>query len=155
MADAFAFSDDEERLLARLLDEIIPPCSERRLPGAGALGLTTRIARTVEQTPMLRPVMEYGLGALADLARKRHPSGFAALSGQETREVWEEFVATDQFFQPAFMFLVDSSYYQDARVVEALGLEARPPHPKGYTMEPDDSTLLDPVRRRAKMYREP
>jgi hypothetical protein len=155
MADPFAFSAAEECLLARLLDEIIPPSSERRLPGAGALGLTPRIARTVEQTPMLRPVMEYGLAALADLARKRHPSGFAALSQQETKEIWEEFAATDQFFQPAFLFLVYSSYYQDARVVEALGLEARPPHPKGYPMEADDLTLLDPVRRRAKMYREP
>jgi len=98
--------------------------------------------------------VEYGLSALAELARKRHPSGFAALSRQETAEVWEELAATDQFFLPAFLFLVYSSYYQDARVVEALGLEARPPHPKGYPMDADDLTLLDPVRRRAKMYRE-
>ena len=153
MADAFAFSAEQEELLARLLDEIIPPSEERGLPGAGALGLTPRMARTVEQNPMLRPVLDYGLGTLADLATKRDPAGFAALSREETKAVWEEFAATDQFFQPAFLFLVYSSYYEHPRVVEALGLEARPPHPKGYTMEPDDPTLLDPVRRRAKMYR--
>jgi hypothetical protein len=155
MAEAFAFTADEERLLACLLDVIIPPSSEPCLSGAGTLGLTPRIARIVEETPMVRPVIEYGLGALADLAKKRQPSGFAALSDQEMKDVWEEFAATDQFFQPAFLFLVYSSYYQDARVVEALGLEARPPHPKGYLMEADDPSLLDPVRERAKMYREP
>ena len=29
------------------------------------------------------------------------------------------------------------------QVVEGLGLEARPPHPKGYEMEPNDLGLLD------------
>ena len=40
-----------------------------------------------------------------------------------------------------------------ARVVAALGLEPRPPHPKGYEMGTDDLTLLDPVRRRGPRYR--
>jgi hypothetical protein len=155
MADAFTFSADEERLLAQLLDVIIPPSTDRRLPGAGALGLTGRMARVVAETPMLRPVVEYGLSSLAELARKRDPAGIPALAPEDTRAIWEEFASTDQFFQPAFLFLVYSTYYQDPRVVTALGLEARPPHPKGYTMEADDPTLLDPVRRRPKMYREP
>lgn len=149
MADVFAFSADEERMLVKLLDEIIPPSSDHRLPGAGGLGLTAHIARRVEQTPMLRPVLEYGLSTLARLAEKRHPVGFAGLSRQETKGVLEEFAAADQFFLPAFLFLVYSSYYQHPRVVEALGLESRPPHPKGYPMEADDWTLLDPVRQRA------
>jgi hypothetical protein len=155
MADTFTFSSEEERLLVQLLDEIIPPRGDGRVPGAGALGLTGKIARAVETTPMLRPVMEYGLSSLAELARKRNPDGVTALSQQDTKAIWEEFAATDQFFQPAFLFLVYSTYYQEPRVVEALGLEARAPHPKGYSMEADDLSLLDPVRRRPKMYREP
>ena len=55
-------------------------------------------------------------------------------------------MATDQFFLPAFLFLVYSTYYQHPRVVEALGLEARAPHPKGHVVEETDWTLLDPVR---------
>ena len=145
--DAYTFSADEEHMLMHLLD-VIPPNGDRELPGAGALGLTNSIARTVQQTPMVRPVVEYGLSTLAELARKRKPAGFAGLSAQEAKEVWEEFAATDQFFLPAFLFLVYSSYYQHPRVVEALGLEARAPHPKGHTMEESDWTLLDPVRER-------
>ncbi len=146
--DDVAFSAEEESVLVRLLDVIIPPDSERRLPGAGSLGLTASIARTAERTPMVRPVLEYGLSALADLARKRTPAGFAALSAVEAKEVWEQFAATDEFFTPAFLFLVYASYYQHPRVVETLGLESRAPHPKGYTVEESDWTLLDPVRRR-------
>ena len=146
--DAYRFSADEQHMLMHLLDVIIPPNGDRELPGAGALGLTNSIARTVQQTPMVRPVVEYGLSTLAELARKRKPAGFAGLSAQEAKEVWEEFAATDQFFLPAFLFLVYSSYYQHPRVVEALGLEARAPHPKGHTMEESDWTLLDPVRER-------
>jgi len=150
---ALTFSADEEHVLLRLLDVIVPPDGDRGLPGAGALGLTTSIARTVQQTPMVRPVVEYGLSTLADLARKTQPAGFAGLSAQEAKEVWEEFAATDQFFLPAFLFLVYSSYYQHPRVVEALGLEARAPHPRGHAMEESDWTLLDPVRDRAAMAR--
>ncbi|HUI24603.1 MAG TPA: hypothetical protein VL403_00860, partial [Candidatus Kryptonia bacterium] len=47
-----------------------------------------------------------------------------------------------------------AGYCQHARVVEALGLEARPPHPQGYQMEPNDLTLLDDVRRCPKRYRD-
>jgi len=151
--DVFTFSADDEHTLGLLLDAIIPPNGDRGLPGAGGLGLTTSIARTVQQTPLVRPVVEYGLSALGDLAMKRSPSGFAGLGVHEAKEVWEEFAATDQFFVPAFLFLVYSSYYRHPRVVEGLGLEPRAPHPKGYTVEASDWTLLDAVRERASTSR--
>jgi hypothetical protein len=152
--EPLTFSPDQETMLEGLLDAIIPPSHDGRLPGAGGLGLTDHIVRSVAQTPMLRPVVEYGLSALAELAGKRSPQGWTALSREERTGVLEEFAASDQFFLPAFLFLVYSGYYQHQRVVEALGLEARAPHPKGYAMEAIDLALLDPVRRRGKMYRD-
>ncbi|HYR95727.1 MAG TPA: gluconate 2-dehydrogenase subunit 3 family protein [Candidatus Binatus sp.] len=149
------FTADEERVLRTLLDDILPPSDDGRLPGAGTIGLAAHIVRTVRKTPMLRPVVEYGLGALADLAAKRSPGGWPALSKQERSAVLEDFTATDQFFLPAFLFLLYSGYYQHPRVVEALGLEARAPHPKGFAMEADDWTVLEPVRTRGKTYRDP
>jgi len=148
------FSADEERMLATLLDVVVPPSDDGRLPGAADLELGGHIARVVQQTPMLRPVLEYGLSALAALAGTRNPGGWTALSGAEQTAVLEEFARTDQFFLPAFLFLVYSGYYQHPRVVEALGLEARPPHPRGYAMAADDLALLDRVRGRGKMYRD-
>ena len=151
--DTSGFSADEERMLAALLDAVIPESRDGRLPAAGTLDLTGHIARSVERTPMLRPVIAYGLSTLADLARKRNPEGWAALSKDERTAVLAEFTAADHFFLPAFLFLAYSGYYTDRRVVEGLGLEARPPHPRGYELEAGDLSLLDPVRRRGKMYR--
>jgi hypothetical protein len=41
-----------------------------------------------------------------------------------------------------------------ARVLEALDLEPRPPHPEGYATVEGDLSLLEPVRRRGRKYRE-
>ena len=153
-ADTSGFTAEQERLLETLLDIVIPASSERGMPGAGALGLVSHITQTVRQTPMLRPVVEYGLSTLAELAAERHPGGWMALSAEERTAVFREFAATDQFFQPAFLYLVYSGYYQHPQVVEALGLEPRPPHPEGYQMDAGDFTLLDAVRRRGRMYRD-
>ena len=152
--DVPGFTADEEQMLTSLLDAILPATADGRLPGAGTLGLVRHIARMVEQTPMFRPVVAYGLSTLDELARKRAPAGWAALSVEEQTAVLKQFTGEDQFFLPAFLFLAYSGYYTDPRVVEALGLEARPPHPAGYAMEPDDLAILEPVRRRGKMYRD-
>ena len=44
-------------------------------------------------------------------------------------------------------------YYRDDRVVRSLGLEARPPYPKGHVLEDGDWSLLDPVRARPPLWR--
>jgi len=44
-------------------------------------------------------------------------------------------------------------YYRDDRVMLSLGLEPRPPFPKGHAIEQGDWSLLDPVRRRKPFWR--
>ena len=44
-------------------------------------------------------------------------------------------------------------YYRDDRVMRSLGMEVRPPFPKGYEVEQGDWSLLDPVRARPAFYR--
>ncbi len=45
-------------------------------------------------------------------------------------------------------------YYRDDRVMAALGLEPRPPFPKGHVIEDGDWSLLDAVRGRPRMWRD-
>ncbi len=45
-------------------------------------------------------------------------------------------------------------YYRDDRVMVSLGLEARPPFPKGHVVEQGDWSLLDPVRSRRPFWRQ-
>ena len=51
--------------------------------------------------------------------------------------------------------LVMLAYYRDDRVVRSLGLEPRAPFPKGHEVEAGDWSLLDPVRGRRPMWRDP
>jgi hypothetical protein len=45
-------------------------------------------------------------------------------------------------------------YYRDDRVLHSLGVEPRPPFPKGHTVEQGDWSLLDTVRRRPRLWRD-
>ena len=46
-----------------------------------------------------------------------------------------------------------AGYYQHPRILDALGIAPRAPHPQGYEMAANDLSLLEPVRRRGNMYR--
>ncbi len=50
--------------------------------------------------------------------------------------------------------MILGGYYRDDRVLLAIGHEARAPFPKGYEVEQGDWSLLDPVKRRAKLWRD-
>jgi len=151
---SYSFRQEQARALAAVLDEIIPPGGRPELPGAGELGVVAYVESALRQMPMLEPVIVQGLGALQDASRRLKSVGFAALSKPDRLEVLRELESVDAAFLPTVTFLAFAGYYHDGRVVEALGLEPRPPHPAGYEMPPNDFSLLDPVRRRKKLYRD-
>ena len=133
--------------LSAVLDEIIPPSQGGRLPGAGALGLAGGVERFLQRTP----------GAVAGLARTLDALAaerLATLAAAERTLALHDFEAKHPGFVPSLIAPTYVSYYQEPRVLEALGLEPRPPHPKGHVLEPGDLTLLDAVRRRGRIYRD-
>lgn len=143
-------SDDLERGLACVLDTLLPPTPDGRVPGAGALGLGESLAAKAD----LAEVIRVGLIGLDRLARERGASDFASVAPEQRAELLEALAATDPGFVPALVFHGYVAYYQHPQVVEALGLEARPPHPAGYPIEPWDQGLLEPVRGRTRLFRE-
>jgi len=145
------FSPHEARVLASVLDEIIPPSGDGRLPGAGELGLVRYIE---QQASELRPTIVQGLSALDDHARGRGAGDFAALSREDKLEALNQLAAAQPAFLPGLILQSYVGYYQNDRVLEGLGLEPRPPYPEGYKIEPTDLGLLDAVRRRKKLYRD-
>ena len=146
------FSAAQRATLVAMLDALVPRSADGRLPGAGELGLAAGIE---EQLGAMCAFTARGLDALEALARERGARDFPALSAQERAEVMNAHAAADPGFLPGLVFQVYSAYYQHPRVLTGLGLEPRPPHPKGYALEqPDLDALLAPVRARAKLYRE-
>lgn len=147
------FTPNEIRALTYVLDEIIPPSADGRLPGAGALGLDEYLAAALRPLPALRAMVGQALAALEVLAIRRDPRGLAALSREDREAALAELAASEHALPPILALHVYGGYYHHPRVMAALGLEPRAPHPHGYAMEPNDLTLLDAVRRRAALYR--
>jgi hypothetical protein len=152
-ADGLGFSPEEARTLSSVQDEIIPRSDDGRLPGAGELGLVETIEAALEPKPELRPLLVEGLAALGERTRARGAEEFANLSKTDRVEVLKELESKLPFFLPAVIALTYVGYYQNPRVLEALGQEARPPHPQGYEVAPTDFSILEPVRKRAPLYR--
>lgn len=151
---AAGFSGDELRTLACVLDLLIPPSRDGRLPGAGEVGVGARIDQVAEREPGLRAVVAAGVAALEELARASGAPEFAALSGEARVAALHEVAAAQPGFVPSLIFHTYAGYYQEGRVLEGLGLDPRPPFPTGHQLEPFDATLLDAVRRRSKLYRD-
>jgi hypothetical protein len=153
-ASAAIFSDDQRAALSCVLDAVIPPSRDRRLPGAGELGLGDAIAEAAGANPAMRSAVEQGLAVLDDLARERSGMRFTAVAPAQRAELLQTVAAQQPGFVPNLIFPLYTTYYRHPLVLEALGLEARPPFPKGHAMEPFDERLLDGVRHRPKLYRD-
>ena len=90
------------------------------------------------------------LGALAELAG----GAFADLDAARREAVVAAFRERGGAALATLSRVILQCYYRDDRVVRSLGLEPRPPFPKGHTLEQGDWSLLDPVRERPKMWRD-
>ena len=91
--------------------------------------------------------------ALAELATLSG-GAFADLDATRRKAVVASFRARGGALPAALTRVVLQCYYRDDRVVRSLGLEPRPPFPRGHTLEQGDWSLLDPVRARPKMWRD-
>lgn len=150
-----SLSRDEKRALVATLDLIVPPGRDDRMPGAGALGVADFVEANLREHPELRPALVEGLARLDELSAARASRPFAELEASERRAVLDATVETQPAFLGPLIFQTYVAYYRDARVLEALGLEPRPPYPRGHAVPPTDFSILDPVRQMAPFYRRP
>lgn len=95
-----------------------------------------------------------GLAGLEAFARRAGRAEFAALARSERVDALRAVAAAEPGFLPGLLFHSYVAYYRDDRVLETLGLEARPPFPKSFPLEPGDLSRLEAVRRRPRIYRD-
>jgi hypothetical protein len=78
---------------------------------------------------------------------------FAALDASRRAEVAAKLRAEGGSPVRVLTRFVLLCYYRDDRVMVSLGLEVRPPFPKGHVIEQGDWSLLEPVRAREPFWR--
>jgi hypothetical protein len=149
-----ALSPAEARALAAVLDALVPPSADGRLPGAGALGLAQRVQEAMAKAPQLTAAVREALASLSALARERGADALEALAPETREALVREVAARVPSFVPGLLFHTYAGYYQHPDVLAGIGMEPRPPFPKGYALPPSDlDALLAPVRSRAPLYR--
>jgi hypothetical protein len=125
---------------------IIPASREFDVPGADDPAIQADIAATLgRDAGRVREALDH----LARLAG----SPLAGLDPARREAVAMELRATGGAAVAALTRVVLQCYYRDDRVVRSLGLEPRPPYPKGHVLEEGDWSLLDPVRARPPLWR--
>jgi hypothetical protein len=136
---------DDLRAIAGM---IIPASTEFDVPGADDPAIQADILATLGRDA--GPVQE----ALDELARLAG-SPLAALDPSRREAVALDLRAKGGDAVATLTRVVLQCYYRDDRVVCSLGLEPRPPYPKGHVLEEGDWSLLDPVRVRPPLWRRP
>ena len=137
----------ESRDLRCIAGMMIPASSEFNVPGADDAVIFADIVGTMgRDTAHVREA----LGALATLAG----GPVADLDAARRDAVVLAFRERGGVAAATLSRVILQCYYRDDRVVRSLGLEPRPPFPKGHTLEQGDWSLLDPVRQRPKLWRD-
>jgi hypothetical protein len=131
-------------LLSLILDTLIPASPDGRMPGAGSLGLADAVRAEISAATDI-------VGAGLSAAEER---GFADLDDAGRTAALREIESEQPAFIPTLFVPTCIAYYQHPNVMVALGMEPRPPYPKGYVLEPGNLDALERVRNRGKFYRD-
>jgi hypothetical protein len=140
-------SGDQRRSLQCLAEMMIPASAEFGVPSAGDDAIFADILQSLGRdaghvTAVLQALDAMSGGPFADLDPQRRDTVAAQL-----RETGGEALTY-------LTRIILQCYYRDDRVMRSLGMEPRPPFPKGFEVEQGDWSLLDPVRARPKLYRD-
>lgn len=124
---------------------MVPASPECGVPGADDETIFADIIRSLGRD---KGAVRKALAMLREMAR----GDFAGLA--EAEETAKALLERKGEPIAALGRAVLQCYYRDDRVIIALGLEPRPPFPKGHILEQGDWTLLDAVRGRPRMWRD-
>ncbi|MEM7211632.1 MAG: hypothetical protein AAF479_07015 [Pseudomonadota bacterium] len=133
-----SLTEQERDRLLEIVAMIIPSSAEFSVPGADDPAIFTEIVEVAEANSSETRAAIAAVDALGDLT--------AAAMGAALQRTAPE-AATH------LQAITTQCYYRDPRVLEAIGVEPRPPFPKGYQVEQGDFSLLDPVRSRGPIWR--
>ena len=128
------FSEQQLALLKRVAALVIPSDESRGLPAADDEKIFSIVVSHLAKNP--QPIIA---------VLNQFDADELTLSQLES--------TADPVFRGLVSSAVAQAYYQDARVLEMIGYDPRPPFPEGRQVEQGDWSLLDPVKQRDPFWR--
>jgi hypothetical protein len=133
--------------LRDIVGTMIPESPEHGVPGADDPAILDDMVRSLgRDLPLVRQ-------ALAAIAGKS-VGAFAGMDRDGREALINDYYASGAAPAVTLGRVILAAYYRDDRVLLALKMEARPPFPKGYSLEQGDWSLLDAVRHRPPFWRD-
>jgi hypothetical protein len=129
-------SDSECEQLHRIAGILIPPSEEFGVPGADDPVIFADIVKSIGR----------------DLADVR--AALVRLEGQGADAILGAVGSATDGVMVTLGRVILQCYYRDDRVLLSLGVEPRPPFPKGHVLEQGDWSLLDIVKQRKPFWRD-
>ena len=145
------FSDAQIDLVTEVLNRIIP--ANERLPGAGEIAVNY-LDEAVGGSPRLKRIFGHGLSHIDVVSYRLYSQDFPSLTGEQMYAVLRQVEADEGEFFDLLVRQTYNGYYTDLRIVELLGLEARPPQPLGHRLQQGNLSLIENVKNRGIAYRE-
>lgn len=143
-------NEDQKNTLDTLLKLVIPASEDGQMPSAAEVGFLEYI---VGSEPDFLPHLKQCLDAIVEAAVPAYDKPFSEIDEREQETLVNKLRSSQGYLFNLFTNLVLSCYYQHDRVMVGIGLEPRPPFPKGYQVEGGDLSLLETVRQRGEIWR--
>jgi hypothetical protein len=145
--DTTELTPAELRDLRRLAGFMVPAAADYRVPSADDEAIFADIVRSLGRD---RNAVRKALAMLREMAA----GDLSSLDDAKAQAMAMTLLDRGGSDMTALGRAVLQCYYRDDRVLVALGLEPRPPFPKGHALKQGDWSLLDTVRRRPRMWRD-
>ena len=144
-------SEEQRTLLEAVLDRLIPAAGV--MPGAGAAGTADHIDGVAGASAQMATLFAVGLRSIESAAVRRG-TDFVEMSGDQQDEVLRHIESNKSSFFETLLMHTYNGYYSNPAVVEALGLEPRPPQPRGHEVAFGDFSSLESVQSRGQAHRD-
>ena len=149
------WSASERATIDALIDTLLPPSADGRLPAASQVGVADYLARRVTEVAGFDSQLALCLRKLAELASARN-AAFAELGPEARTELVQALANAEPAAFAAAQRQTFIGYYTEPSIPGKFGFPNHPPQPLGHKQPPDDQleALLTPVRARGRRYRE-
>tara|TARA_B100000315_G_scaffold207017_1_gene201652 strand:+ start:800 stop:1264 length:465 start_codon:yes stop_codon:yes gene_type:complete len=142
-------NEEEKRTLLTVLNLIIPASENGKMPSANDVGFFTFM-----ENENIESFIQEVLIMIIDASNNNYNQEFSMLSADIQLRLIDRLRRKHVRLFTSLINHVFQCYYQNDDVLEGIGMEARPPFPKGYFVEEGDILLLESVFERGKIYRD-